>query len=549
MNLDINLLETLTDHSQYPADLKACLNSRGLYNSMQFVLRLSPEIHRKIDALPEGISNLTVDPEGVQAFSTYLHETIHWWQHVGSTIGLMLSLSYPVQLHSNYNQLKRVPGKIGAKKSIRQVVESIAESSIKLTADPDSIDGVLNRIVNNYFDIEFFRLLITKPLAAFDAAKDPFFDCVGHSYVITQANVTLLIASMFDKDLSILPNPMSWEHEFTKLREQKEPGWYWGSGIGLPSVGAWEIFEGQARFIQLQYLHFALGTTWEDAEEIGMLHGRYVKAFEEFLNLAELGWPPSIDHPTVALFLLICDMAINPGSGFPMNLDIPKTFITDTDPGLRFMFLARIVALVHPDLANVVRDYSRTEYLEVSEKLASAILVHSPHMVSSQVSNWLDQSKPLTILMEEYKTFSYSNENLAIRVIFSHFLAFNKDKSDRPEFFCWPGAWMAGARVSNDIKVLFDRHLALFMDKADDDGIFPRLVPGRDDGEVHKAFETFYSANVTYDMTRQWVAMPGPFQYDYRWLSTSATYSETKQFADHNFEQAYGIHPDTVQIL
>ena len=37
------------------SELKACLNAHGLYNSFQFVLRLSPEVHRKIEALPKGI--------------------------------------------------------------------------------------------------------------------------------------------------------------------------------------------------------------------------------------------------------------------------------------------------------------------------------------------------------------------------------------------------------------------------------------------------------------------------------------------------------------
>ena len=26
--------------------------------------------------------------EGFRAYSTYVHETIHWWQHVGTTTGL-----------------------------------------------------------------------------------------------------------------------------------------------------------------------------------------------------------------------------------------------------------------------------------------------------------------------------------------------------------------------------------------------------------------------------------------------------------------------------
>ena len=35
--------------------MHAVLNSRGLYNTFQFVLRLSPEVHRKIEAVPNGI--------------------------------------------------------------------------------------------------------------------------------------------------------------------------------------------------------------------------------------------------------------------------------------------------------------------------------------------------------------------------------------------------------------------------------------------------------------------------------------------------------------
>jgi hypothetical protein len=40
----------------HPADLNACLNSHGLFNPMQFVLRLSPVVHRKIDAIRPSIA-------------------------------------------------------------------------------------------------------------------------------------------------------------------------------------------------------------------------------------------------------------------------------------------------------------------------------------------------------------------------------------------------------------------------------------------------------------------------------------------------------------
>src|SRR3546814_4282094 len=105
--------------------------------------------------------------------------------------------------------------------------------------------------------------------------------------------------------------------------------------------------------------------------------------------------------------------------------------------------------------------------------------------------------------MEEHRTFDYGAVNLPVRVLFSHFLSFMRDKLLTPEFFCWPGAWMAGERASDQVGVLFARHAALFMDKENDDGIFPRIHPERDVRLVQKMFDSFYAVNITYDMTDQ----------------------------------------------
>ena len=53
--LNEDLLNSATGLRASPGDLNACLNSHGLYNPFHFVLRLSPEVHRKIAALPAGI--------------------------------------------------------------------------------------------------------------------------------------------------------------------------------------------------------------------------------------------------------------------------------------------------------------------------------------------------------------------------------------------------------------------------------------------------------------------------------------------------------------
>jgi hypothetical protein len=113
--LDPQLLSSADPMPTACGDFSATLNAHGLYNAFQFVLRLSPAVHQKISELRPGIaSSGEVGFDGIQAFSTYLHETIHWWQHAGSTYGLMRSLSYPTQAHGNSKHLKELIAKIGS---------------------------------------------------------------------------------------------------------------------------------------------------------------------------------------------------------------------------------------------------------------------------------------------------------------------------------------------------------------------------------------------------------------------------------------------------
>ena len=528
-----------------PTTLNACLNSHGLYDPFRFVLRLSPEIHRKIAAMQTGI--VTTSFEGFRAYSTYLHETIHWWQHIGSVTGLMLSLSYPGQAHANHTHLKKLLTRIGPKKSILRFVEKAEGPG----GDPETPAGLASIVVNNHFDFEFFRALAVKPEFAREAIEHPYFDCIGHSYQIAYGNIVLILATTLDGTFSVLPDPRGWTDEFAAMRSRKDRGYYWGSPVSIPPVGAHQIFEGQARFGQLQYLYFASGgkLTWDDVRSMGMLNGVYGAAFETFLRLAELEWPPSIDHPVVALFLLVCDIAINPGAGFPMPLRVFTTFIEDVDPGFRFLFLCRTIAKQRPDLAGAIRQYSRAEYAEVSEALTGPLLVDSPLAIAATVTRWTQENERLKALMDEHRRSDYGPVNLPVHLMFSHFLAFSEDKLAKPEFFCWPGAWMAGERLSAEFIPLFERHEAPFMDKAEDGGIYPRLMPGKNEATVQAAFENFYAVNVAYDLTRQWVAKPGPFEHGYRWLSSTGTDADMKNFGDRHFEKIYGVHPDGFELL
>jgi len=181
--------------------------------------------------------------------------------------------------------------------------------------------------------------------------------------------------------------------------------------------------------------------------------------------------------------------------------------------------------------------------------MAAALIIDAPLKIVEAVTGWVRESRSLQVLMTEQATFKYSSGNLVPRVLLSHFLSFARDKLEAPEFFCWPGAWMAGSRAAEKAAVLFDRHGALFIDTADNDGIFPRRYPNRADVDVQTNFDTFYASNLIYHMTHQWIMEQGAFTYDYQWLSQTNTVAELKGFADRHFEMIYGVHPDSVRLL
>jgi hypothetical protein len=528
-----------------PTSFNATTKAHGLYNTFQFVLRLSPAVHRKLASMPSGIVNSgMIDLEGVQAFSTFLHETVHWWQHVGSTYGLMLSMTYPAQAYANYDHLKNLIARVGFKKSIRKLADVLPGGGYGTSS------SLVNIIINNHFDMEAFRGLTVSPLSANNIVNNPQFENLGHAYRVAYANVISLVASVSDRAFNVMPHPKEWSEPFRKLREAKEEGYYYGSPIALYPIGAYEIFEGQARMAQLQYLHFATGGLFdtEIAEQMGMLDGVYGKAFADFLQLTELERPTSIDHTTIGLFLLICDVALNPGSGFPFPLVHYPSFIRDIEPGARFVGLCRLARLKHPEVLDAIREYSHEEYEAISRKLCGAMVEHSPLEIAREFSRWIELPE-FSPLMSEYAGFRFEKGNLAGRIIFAHFLAFMRDKFARPEFFCWPGAWMAGQRVSQDAATLFDRHSALFVDKEDDDGVYPRLLTGRSESDIQEAFHDFYAHNVIFDLTRQWITEPGLFKFAFRWLSQKGTEGEIQAFAERSFESVYGVRPTSAVIL
>ncbi len=546
---DINPQQELLNPADgYPDTVptfEASLNAHGMYETMRFVLRLSPRNHELVDSITLGVHPVhEISSEALQAYSTYIHETVHWWQHVGSTSGLLFSLSYLIQTHSSINELREVIATFGPKKPLKRWTDEVLFCE-GYGAQPKLSKA--NIAVNNALDVEYYKQYAFRPKQVAPwLLEQQHFESIGHGYNVVYGQLLSLLSAEIDPDFLVLPSAKAWEEHFVRLNREQHEGFYWRSPIHVPPVGLHAIYEGQARFVQLQFLN-AMCTkapSCQDWRELGYLSGIYVEGFEQFLLLSKSDWPEDIDDPVIGLFLLICDLAINPTSGFPLDIESFEDFITDVDVGVRFTRLSLAVARL-PNLRTAIQSYSREEYVAVSEQLADEVGYDHPLAALEVITLWIDQSPGLNSLMSEHKTFKFELPNLPIRVFFSHFVSFARDKFVRPEFFCWPGIWI-GAADTNEI---WTRHLSLFSDRGDKPGVYPRKWPDRDENAVMTMFEHFYGMTAIYDLTHQWILKDGPFVCDYTWLSEKYTKERADAWANDSFRQAYGVNLKDFEIL
>lgn len=546
---DHDRLASADDNFETEPTFHACLNAHGMYETTRFVLRLSPRNHELMEMIESNefdISSVTADL--LQAYSTYIHETVHWWQHVGSTSGLLFSLSYLAQCYSSMGELKEVLATIGAKKPLKGYTDQM------LLREGHSAQAKLasaNTAVNNALDVEYYKSFAYEPRKNIRwMIEETHFESVGHNYSIVYGQLVGMIADTIDPEFKILPNISGWDAEVQRLNAIQHEGFYWRSPVRLPVTGMRAIYEGQARFIQLQFLNNTQSEplSCTNLRDMGYFSGIYVEAFECFLKLAEAEWPEQMDDPLIGLFLLICDLSINPTRGLPLEVTSFEDLILDVDVGVRFTRLCLSVKDL-PHLKQSITEYSKEEYIAVSEELTETAGYDHPMEGLNAVLKWLEKAPGLPKLMEEYRTFEYDSMNLPIRVFLSHFVALCRDKIEHPEFFCWPGIYMAGEKNKKDVRDIWLRHLSLFSDRGDKEGVYPRKWPNRADTAVIDTFQRFYGTMALFDLTRQWLLKDGPFVCDFRWLSDNHDQTDAEVWGNETFKKVYGVILDDFEIV
>lgn len=528
--------------SEEEFDYSSILNGtaiKGSYSTMQFVLRLRKDIRV---ALEKG----DMEFDCIQATSTIIHENIHWWQHIGSNFGFLFSLAYPAFVHCSYKHFKNIVAQGIAYKSILKFDETYYAKHGKTDIQD------INIIVNNYYDLEYAKLFALDNKNIFKILEDKrFFLSVGHCYHIFWTSTIHTLANTIDKDYKFLPNTNDWSENFKLLTKNEVEGFYVNSLMHISPIGIKAIYEGQAIFNQMQYLTIALNPdlTYTDFENVGMLHGIYIEAFELFLNYTKLSKPTNLLDPVVGLFLLICDLAINPTNGFPLNIYNYEQFITKNDPGMRFILLLSIILKAPDTYVKRVTGYSKDEYISLSKDLSESIGCKCPYENIDTVLRWGSQPVVSKILDEETE-LKYSLENLPIRIMFSKFYRFQEDKQKYPNVFCWFG-YHANSKNPNVkfeiVDSLYKKHHALYRDDIDGE-IKPSIFEGRTEENIMDSFNNFYAFNILYDLTLKWVYEEGEFKYDYKWIAGERA-TDFAPTIKVNFEKHYGIDIDKIPII
>lgn len=536
----------LLDTSEFlESDLGSSLNgtnAKGTYSPMQFVIRLRSDIHNALKKDDRSFEN-------IQAFSTFMHENIHWWQHVGSHLGFLTSLSYPALAHSAHRDLYTL---VKRDEKFKSIIE-YDKYNYSLTGKNDNQE--INRILNNYHDVFYAKAFILDNKNIQKIANDKrFFLHIGHCFNILWSSSINTLAATIDKEYNFLPKVNNWYETFQRLEKEKVPGFFIDSSMGISPLGTRAIFEGQARFNQLQYLTIASNNKYlyDDFKKLGMLHGIYIEAFDLFLKITQIDRPDNFNNSIVGLFLLLCDIAINPTDGFPHDILHYESFIISNDPGMRFIMLCQTIKKEKTKWINAIQEYSRNEYINLSEKLCKEIVCFPPLYGSAIVAKWSEHNISIQELLDEESKMKFKPENLSIRLFASKYIRFQEDKLKYPSIFCWTGKSMTSEACKElNLKLveeIFNKHRALFIDDTDGE-IKPMIFENYPEKNTIDTFQSFYTYNTTYDMIMKWIKEKGEFKYDYDWLSPNHKKEDMIEWIRNNFKDAFNIFPEELRVI
>lgn len=148
------------------------------------------------------------------------------------------------------------------------------------------------------------------------------FEDVGYAYVIVYGQLVGLVSGVIDPEFEFLPKLDRWSEEALRLHDEKHEGFCKGSNVMLPPVGLHAIYEGQARFIQLDFLNRARSEPLTCAEwrAEGYLSGGLCRGVRELSQINRDGMARKHIRPHSATVLIGLRSVDQPDARDPVRL-------------------------------------------------------------------------------------------------------------------------------------------------------------------------------------------------------------------------------------
>ncbi len=479
-----------------------------------------------------------VTKERLFGWGTYLHENMHWYQCIGTTYGLFRLLSSMAQTHNIFQYSRRINDAI-LEKPLYQIV-------VNHPPDNSEFRRNLNIAVNTWMDIEFTNAFFESPDRHVDRiAHDHFFGGLDHGSLIYLGESLGLLVSCF-------PNSEQAErfHQDSRIIIDHGLENAKNHDIFVPPVGASDIMESAARISEIQYLQHSSGRkySWSIYKRMGYLESKYLKAFNTFLQITRLNIGNDPCSSAVNLFLITCDIALNPSHGYPNVLSSWKDFIKEWHPGFRFFCICSYLAN-RKKLINEVAINTESEYKEMINEICNAIGYETPECVAAKCDKMLTKCGA-EILVNQVDTYESDMPNFPVQYVVGKHVKAMRVRQRKPLFLAMPANYVEGDR---DHQEAIDRLMEILTPpfvRRDYTGIEPVLprYTNIDDKNLKSFHSTFSKWLIMLSLGRQLAAKKGPFKFAHPWTDSTKSEGELRSFVEDDFLKASGHALSNIKV-
>jgi hypothetical protein len=514
----------------------------GDFDPLNSVVRLDDKVSQMLDARAAPNRNEVVpagSPE-LRAFSTYLHETIHWWQHISTTAGFVHALSTASQASATIAYLS-------------QAGPAFPKPLTSVDLDSLSVNHPIRLAVARWTEIEYGVSSLSVPrrfnILLQQGAGSSFYESLGHTLLLFQISTVAALARSFDPGYAGLPDATRWIPFYDEFVRSQNTFFVPNQLIDLP-LGMHHIMEGQARMSELQFRSLTVNSmSISEAMNLNWLVGDYGVAFEQFLRYAELTQPDDFDDPVVSMFLLLCDIALNPSSGYPEPINPRRDFVRDFHPGIRFLRLCQQIKR-DKSLIKSVNRLSYDAYIKISQRLCERLDWLDPVAVGEKCLDAGQRMSGYQTLEEQAERCDFGIEDVPLRFYMSRHLEFLDLRTQCPHFYCWPGRYLAFTEKESDTAPYFNEMLTWsmppFVTSSATSGVQATNIARGNEEARSKFTGHYFATQVCYDMIRQWISNPGDFAFKYNW-KPELSESDLETLSAH-FKKTVGFSHEKIGI-